>query len=502
MSLTVPCPTKWLEEFVDDRLEPANQEDLIKHLDHCERCRRRLIEHAGSSQVWQTASEALSEPSWFDEPLTTADASKTDAPKREIGFMKGADPAAVLQLLSPTDDPRAAGRIGPFEVVGVVGSGGMGIVLKARDPALDRFVAIKILAPHLASSKSARLRFAREARAAAAVIHENVIEIHQVAHWNGLPYLVMPYLPDPSLGDRLEKEGRLNLEGILSIGLQIARGLSAAHTQGLVHRDVKPANILLCKGTERAIITDFGLARTTDDASLTRAGVLTGTPHYMSPEQAQGKAVDQRSDLFSLGSVLFAMACGRPPVDRESGSETIIQIADGRLPSLHELQSDLPGWFVKLVDWLHAQDPGRRPVTAGIVASLLEQCLAHHRQPHKTELPEQLSGSRRMARRWLGCAALVIACGLLLAFLPGIMITPKLLNDPPNSAMPESMQTATVVSNSPSSESAVQTRSDQPSEDAQLAWDYVEREVRKLEFQSTELTSGVESWWQPTLPIE
>ena len=198
-----------------------------------------------------------------------------------VGKSWSMDPLTLLQILTPSDDPRAAGRIGPFEITGIIGSGGMGLVLKARDPALDRFVAVKILAPHLAKSQSARRRFAREARAAASVIHDNVIAIYQVAEWNELPYLVMPYMPDPSLQQRIDDQGRLDLESTLSIGMQVARGIAAAHTQGLVHRDVKPANVLLAKGTERAIITDFGLARAADDATLTRIGLLAGTPHYV-----------------------------------------------------------------------------------------------------------------------------------------------------------------------------------------------------------------------------
>src|SRR5439155_13924679 len=124
---------------------------------------------------------------------------------------------------------------------------------------------------------------------------------------------VMEYISGISLQERLDRQGPLELKEILRIGIQIAAGLAAAHAQGLIHRDIKPANILLENGVERVKLTDFGLARAADDASLTQSGVVAGTPHYMAPEQARGEAVDHRADLFSLGSVVYAMCTGRPP---------------------------------------------------------------------------------------------------------------------------------------------------------------------------------------------
>src|SRR5262249_48641709 len=146
-----------------------------------------------------------------------------------------------------------------------------------------------------------------EGRAAAAVSHEHIVAIHGVDEANGLPYLVMEYVSGISLQERLDRSGPLETKEILRIGMQVASGLAAAHAQGLIHRDIKPANILLENGFERVKITDFGLARAVDDASLTQSGVLAGTPMYMAPEQARGEALDHRADLFSLGSVLYAL---------------------------------------------------------------------------------------------------------------------------------------------------------------------------------------------------
>ena len=211
MNQLTECPLEHLQAYLDDTLDAALHDQLLNHLDQCAACRERLESNAGSANDWRTARQALMECDFGTEG-NYAKLSLTDS----LTKSRNADPLSLLKMLTPSDDPRAAGRIGPFEITGIVGSGGMGLVLKARDPALDRFVAIKILAPHLAASQTARKRFAREARAAAAVIHDNVIAIYQVAEWNELPYLVMPYLPDPSLQQRIDDCGRLDLEAMFA----------------------------------------------------------------------------------------------------------------------------------------------------------------------------------------------------------------------------------------------------------------------------------------------
>src|SRR5262249_34432812 len=194
-----------------------------------------------------------------------------------------------------------------------VGRGGMGVVLKAFDETLHRVVAIKVMAPQLATSATARQRFTREARAQAAVSHDHVVTIHAVEEHGPLPRIVMQFVAGTSLQDRIDRTGPLQLHEVLRIGMQTASGLAAAHAQGLGHRDVKPANILPEDGVEQVELTDVRLARAADDASLTQSGTVAGTPSFMSPEQAEGKSLDHRSDLFSLGSVLYAMCTGRAP---------------------------------------------------------------------------------------------------------------------------------------------------------------------------------------------
>src|SRR5262249_34292958 len=157
---------------------------------------------------------------------------------------------------------------------------------------------------------------------------------------------------------------------------QAASGLAAAHAHGLVHRDVKPSNILLEDGVERVKLTDFGLARAAADASLTQSGVLAGTPQYMAPEQALGEAVDHRADLFSLGSVLYAMCAGRPPFRAETTMAVIRRVCDERSRPLREVNPGVPAWLAAIVERLHAKDPARRFATAAEVAELLGMHLA------------------------------------------------------------------------------------------------------------------------------
>jgi len=190
-----------------------------------------------------------------------------------------------------------------------------------------------------------------------------------------------------SLQQRIDREGPLETLDVLRIGHQVACGLAAAHAQGLVHRDVKPANILLERGVDRVLLTDFGLARAADDASLTRTGVIAGTPQFMSPEQARGEAVDARSDLFCLGSVMYVLCAGRPPFRAETSYGVLRRITDEEPRSLRELNTAIPDWLAGIVARLHSKDPADRFQSAEEFAELLQQCLAHVQQPTSVPLP-------------------------------------------------------------------------------------------------------------------
>jgi serine/threonine protein kinase len=197
----------------------------------------------------------------------------------------------------------------------------------------------------------------------------------------------MPFVACESLQQRLDRQGPLDVKDVLRIGLQAASGLAAAHAQGLVHRDVKPANILLETSVERVMLTDFGLARAVDDATLTRTGIIAGTPQYMSPEQANGDAVDPRSDLFSLGSVLYAMCTARPPFRADSTFGVLRRIRETPPRPIREINADIPEWLERIVMKLLSKSPDDRIASATQTATLLEQCLAHVQQPTTVALP-------------------------------------------------------------------------------------------------------------------
>jgi hypothetical protein len=241
----------------------------------------------------------------------------------------------------------------------------------------------------------------------------------------------MSYVAGSSLQERLDSEGPLDIKETLRIGMQTASGLAAAHAQGLVHRDVKPANILLENSVGRVWLTDFGLARAVDDASLTQSGVIAGTPQYMAPEQAQGHAVDHRADLFSLGSTLYAMCTARAPFRAETAMAVLRRVCDDKPRPVRTLNLDVPAWLAGIVDKLHAKKPADRFQTAAEVADLLEKCLAHVQQPDTNPLPKGLplcdppTKGKRPRRRSVGLVLLLLiglagALGLGLLLLIGL----------------------------------------------------------------------------------
>jgi len=320
----------------------------------------------------------------------------------------------VPDFLQPSDAPDSLGRLGQYEIREVVGRGGMGVVLKANDTKLNRIVALKVLAPELASNATARKRFVREARAAAAVSHHHVVTIYAVED-DPSPYLAMEFIDGQSLQEKIDRQGQLPLKEILRIGQQIAAGLAAAHGHGIIHRDIKPANILLQNGIGRVEITDFGLARAVDDVEITRPGEVAGTPQFMSPEQAQGQRVDARSDLFSLGSVLYTMCTGRPPFRADTTVAVLRRICDDTARPIGEVNPDVPEWLVEIIDWLLCKDPDDRFQTAAEVAELLGKHLAHVQDPGSTPFPGRLppaqrrpAGRAHRSRFWLAAALILL----------------------------------------------------------------------------------------------
>jgi WD40 repeat protein len=384
-------------------------EALSSHLEECPACRSALDRLAGISDSWPAVARCLQgEPP--SEELAHAMA------RLRGGESEAETMAPDPQAPSPAMTDVEVEKFGHHRVRALVGQGGMGRVYKAFDESLHRVVAIKVMAEALAASGPARQRFLREARAAAAVVHEHVVVIHEVNDAGTVPYLVMQFVSGMSLQDRIDRTGPLSLVDILRIGMQAARGLAAAHKQGLVHRDIKPANILLENGVERVKITDFGLARAVDDASITQSGVIAGTPQYMSPEQANGETVDHRSDLFSLGSVLYAMATGHAPFRASSTMAVLMRVCTEEPRPIRESRPELPAWLSEVIGKLMAKDRGKRYQTANEVAEELGEKLAEVQAGARVKAqPVPVPRGRRWPA-WLGGVAAVVLAGLGLAW--------------------------------------------------------------------------------------
>ncbi len=382
------CPTvDRLKDFLIDRLPSVEHWKVAVHLERCPACQHRLEGLTAGQKSWPALAHKLTPPPPPEPALKQVIEKLKDVPEEQTRDEKPFAAELPLGFLSPSDKPGQLGRLDRYEVLAEIGRGGMGVVLKAFDPSLHRVVAIKVLAPQLATSGVARKRFLREAKAAAAVTHDHIVTIHAVEESNGLPYLVMQYVAGPSLQERIDKEGPLEVTEIVRIGMETASGLAAAHSHGIVHRDVKPGNILLEDGVQRVKLTDFGLARAMDDASLTQSGFVAGSPLFMAPEQARGEALDPRADLFSLGSVLYTLCTGRPPFRAANTLAVLRRVTEDTPRPIRETNPEVPEWLAALVDRLMAKEPDRRYQSAAEVVEMLGQRLAQLQ--HRAWVPPQ-----------------------------------------------------------------------------------------------------------------
>ena len=356
------------------------------------------------------------------------DAAAVDPPTASAVKPGAVDDA--LSILAPGRGPGVLGMLDHYEVLEVVGRGGMGVVYKARDTKLQRVVAIKALAPALAADGTARKRFVREAQAAAAVRDDHVVGIHAVHDEGPVTYLVMEFISGTNLAKKVKEFGPLALKEILRIGMQTAAGLAAAHKQGLVHRDIKPANILLENGVQRVKIADFGLARAVDNVGLTQSGVVVGTPLYMAPEQARGEAVDQRTDLFSLGSVLYTLCTGRPAFKADNTLAVLKRVCELTPRPIRDANPDLPDWLAAIVDKLLAKDPKDRYQSAAEVAQLLSRHLADVQQPGSTTAPTSAPAPISVRRKPFAKATVVLGLAFVLGIAAVVAMWPKPASDP------------------------------------------------------------------------
>jgi tRNA A-37 threonylcarbamoyl transferase component Bud32 len=389
-------PTDPLIEAVREsaRVAPSQEEppppDLVARLE-------RLSSAPGQTGTWDAAGD-------------------TSSPSTSIAGGDG------LSFLRPPRAPEELGRLAGFRILEVLGRGGMGLVLRAEDVQLRRQVALKVIRPERAADPSHRERFLREARAAAALQHDYVMPIHQIGEDNGVLFLAMPLLAGETLEARLARRPALTTDEQLRIGRESAEGLAAAHAAGLIHRDIKPSNVWLESNRSspglagRVKVLDFGLARFAEgDEGMTQAGAVLGTPAYMSPEQADGQPVDARSDLFSLGCILYRMATGRQPFARDSVTATLRAVVDSTPAAPHEVAPDVPRPLSALILHLLAKSPADRSESADEVATALRAIQAG----------DSTTAQYRPAPapRKRGCA-IAIAITLTVTVLAGLVIGP------------------------------------------------------------------------------
>jgi serine/threonine protein kinase len=419
-----------LHLLLSDGISSTEYQNSAFHLENCDTCQSRLTELAGDPSWWTAVRNLLSDGPEYDwQPNLDSTIFLYDTKETQESVAN-----QLQRLLGSPNHPEMLGRLGRYDIEKIIGSGGMGIVLKAHDSELNRPIAIKLLAPHLSHSGAARERFAREGRAAAAVVHQHVVAIYNVEADGTLPFLTMQYVPGRSLQTRVDEDGPLGVEEILRIGVQAAAGLAAAHAQGLVHRDVKPSNILLEDTVERAILTDFGLARAMDDASLTQTGVIAGTPHYMSPEQATGGTIDARSDLFSLGAVLYFMMTGHPPFRAPNALAVLHRICREAHRPVWHWNKDVPEELCDIVDQLLEKKPGRRPASAEQTQQQLAALLSHIQQ-HGLQRRGWIDWrSKRNRRKILAAFATLLVVTALAVSITNLWTRSQQTQSPPTAA--------------------------------------------------------------------
>jgi serine/threonine-protein kinase len=282
---------------------------------------------------------------------------------------------------------------GRYRIERVLGGGGMAVVYRAHDEELHRTVAVKLLAEHLAEDPEFRQRFLGEARAAARLSHPNVVAVYDAGEDEGRPFIVMEVVEGETLADVLARRRPLPPSEVVALGIQAAAGLEHAHAHGLVHRDVKPQNLLL-RADGVLKVADFGIARAAVAATrrLTRAGTILGTAAYLAPEQAAGEDVTAAADVYALGAVLYEAASGRPPFRGETPAELLAARQESVVVPLSERARGVPPALEELVMRCLARNPDYRPASAGELARLLEALSDASTEPLPAAAPVRRGG--------------------------------------------------------------------------------------------------------------
>lgn len=318
-----------------------------------------------------------------------------------------AEPAPTLPGRVRTESPDVK-QVGRYRVHERIGRGGMATVFRAHDPGIGRDVAIKFLHASLCEEPEYRARFLSEARAAGGLAHPNIVTVHDVGEIDGRPYMAMELLDGQTLGELLMAEPRQPVRDVVVMGIQLARALDYAHARGIVHRDIKPGNIMRLADSKTVKVTDFGIAHVESPGGeqRTRAGDVLGTPQYMSPEQARGERLDGRSDLFSAGIVLYQMLAGERPFKGEGMVALAMQIATAEPTPLEKLRPELPASLRRVIARCLAKQPERRVASGKELAEALAKVLA---EIDAAELEKSRQRILPLRVKWAVTMGLVVA---------------------------------------------------------------------------------------------
>ena len=336
----------------------------------------------------------------MSDPIRSAAAPATDrtatrAPSVGMDTDETTGDGGAPPVFAPPSQPGEIGKLGPYRILKQLGHGGMGAVYLGLDERLGRKLALKVMLPQFAANPAAKERFLREARAAAQITHDNVVTVYEADERDGVPFIAMQFLQGYALDEFLKKKGPPTMGQILRIARETAAGLAAAHNIGLVHRDIKPGNLWLEAPNGRIKVLDFGLARPVDsEAELTKSGAIIGTPTYMSPEQGRGQKVDGRTDLFSLGAVLYRLCTGKTPFEGANVMAILTALSVDEPTPVRELNPEVPGPLAELIHQLLAKQTTDRPQTAEEVVKrvrrMMEKPAVHNAptDPPATTQPE------------------------------------------------------------------------------------------------------------------
>ncbi len=440
------CPSRSdLEDLLLGRSCNKKRVELEQHYLNCSRCVANSQEIAVSDEL----TDALANEQRFSgyenilEPAITkakALASLLDtvtdghSPTHAMGSSQmHSQPTRTLMdrydFLAPAEQADEIGRFGHYRVLEVLGVGGMGIVFRAEDDSLKRQIALKVMKPLVALKKDSKRRFLREAKATAALSHDNVVQVYQVGEINGTPFIAMQYLAGQSLHSVQRKSEKLPAVDVARLGREIASGLAAAHEKGLIHRDIKPDNVWIEEATNRVKILDFGLARDTFECEeLTQSGQIVGTPGYMAPEQINGQRLDARCDLFSLGSTLYHLASGHRAFASVSLAGLLHSIVNTSPIDVRQRLPELDPSLANLIMQLLAKDPNQRPQSAALVVKQFRQIEKDLRSKQKAAKkattpgllqPKPNSAHKPPITRW---HLVALASAAFFAFVLGLIV--------------------------------------------------------------------------------